>query len=40
LLSGPLRGRMSGDAKMQNTPPVVRQYQEQRAGPGTEWLEP
>jgi len=28
LLSSTLRGRMSGDAEMQNAPPVVRQHQE------------
>src|SRR5215471_3508274 len=28
LLRGPFRGRMSGDAKMQNPPPLMRQHQE------------
>ena len=32
LPGDPFRGRMSGDAKMQNTPPVVRQHQEHIQG--------
>src|SRR5215469_12043165 len=28
LLNGPFGGRTSGDAKMQNAPPVMRQHQE------------
>src|SRR5499427_10258371 len=28
LLCGPFRGRMSGDVKMQNAPPLMRQHQQ------------
>src|SRR5215471_6059456 len=40
LLRGPFRGRMSGDAKMQNAPPLMRQPPGTRRAPGTGWSVP
>src|SRR5215471_11665040 len=40
LLRGPFRRRMSGDAKMQNAPPLMRQPPGTRRAPGTGWSVP
>src|SRR5215813_12494104 len=40
LLGSPFRSRVSGDAKMQNAPPVVRPAPGTRREPGTGWSAP